>query len=101
MEKSALVPELYCSNCAQSRAFYTEVLEFQVLYEREEDHFVYMEREGAQLMLDELTNSPRSWLTGPLEQPYGRGINLQIWTQDVDALYQRVLDHQAVIFLPM
>lgn len=37
----------------------------------------------------------------PPEPPYGRGINLQIWTQDVDALYQRVVSHQAMIFLPL
>ncbi len=60
-----------------------------------------MERESAQLMIDELTDGPRTWITAPLERPYGRGINLQIWTQDVDALYEQVQNHQAVIFLPM
>jgi catechol 2,3-dioxygenase-like lactoylglutathione lyase family enzyme len=39
MEKRPLVPELYCSTFAASRAFYTEVLGFCVLYEREEDGF--------------------------------------------------------------
>jgi len=101
MEKRPLVPELYCSNVAESRAFYTEVLGFCVLYEREEDHFAYLEREGAQLMIEELSDGPRTWVTAPLERPYGRGMNLQIWTQDADALYERVQAHQAVIFLPM
>lgn len=101
MEKRPLVPELYCSNFVESRAFYTEVLGFSVLYEREEDRFAYMEREGAQLMIEEWSGGPRSWITAPLERPYGRGMNLQIWTRDVDALYEQVLRHQAVIFLPM
>lgn len=101
MEKRALVPELYCSNFVLSRAFYTEVLGFRVLYEREEDRFAYVEREGAQLMFEEWASSPRAWLTAALEPPYGRGINLQIWTRDVDALHQQVVEHQAVIFLPM
>ena len=101
MEKRPLVPELYCSNFAESRAFYTDVLGFCVLYEREEEGFAYMEREGAQLMIDELTGGPRSWIPAPLEKPYGRGVNLQIWTRDVDALYEQVQAHRAVIFLPM
>lgn len=101
MEKQPLVPELYCSDFAQSRAFYTDILGFSVLFEREEERFAYLEREGAQLMFEERTDGPRTWLTAPLEPPYGRGINLQIWTQDVDALYQRVVSHQAMIFLPL
>jgi catechol 2,3-dioxygenase-like lactoylglutathione lyase family enzyme len=39
MGKRPLVPEFYCSTFAASRAFYTEVLGFCVLYEREEDGF--------------------------------------------------------------
>ncbi len=101
MEKNALVPELYCSNFAQSRTFYTEVLGFQVLFEREENRFAYLEREGAQLMFEERTDGPRTWLAAPLEPPYGRGISLQIWTRDVDALYQRVMASEAVVFLPI
>ncbi len=101
MEKNALVPELYCSNFPRSYAFYTEVLGFSVMFERQEERFAYLEREGAQLMFEERTGGSRTWLTAPLEQPYGRGINLQIWTQDVEALYQQALDHQAVIFLPL
>jgi catechol 2,3-dioxygenase-like lactoylglutathione lyase family enzyme len=101
MEKHPLVPELYCSSFAASRAFYTKVLGFCVLYEREEEGFAYMEREGAQLLIDELSDGPRSWIPAPLEKPYGRGMNLQIWTQNVDALYAQVQAHQAVIFLPM
>lgn len=101
MEKRPLVPELYCSNFVDSRAFYTEVLGFCVLYEQQEDRFAYMEREGAQLMIEERSDGPRTLLTAPLEKPYGRGMNLQIWTQNVDALYHQVQDHQAVLVWPM
>jgi catechol 2,3-dioxygenase-like lactoylglutathione lyase family enzyme len=99
-----LVPELYCSNFEASRYFYTQVLGFRVLYEREEEGFAFLDRNGAQIMIDELdntTNNSRSWLTGVLEKPYGRGINLEILTEEVDTLYEHVNRNHAVIFLPM
>ena len=99
-----LVPELYCSNFETSRTFYTETLGFHVLFEREEEGFAYMERDGAQVMIDELTNTTngsRSWLAGPLEKPFGRGINLTILTEDVDRLYEHVKSTGATLFLEM
>jgi len=99
-----LVPELYCSNFEASRSFYTETLGFRVLFEREEEGFAYMERDGAQIMIDELnnrTNGSRSWLAGPIQQPFGRGINLTIMTGDVDSLYEHVKSKGALLFLEM
>lgn len=32
------------------------------------------------------------WKTGPLEYPYGRGINFEMTVSDVEGLYRRVLD---------
>ncbi|WP_089944627.1 bleomycin resistance protein [Candidatus Entotheonella palauensis] len=101
---NALVPELYCSRFEESRAFYTETLGFHILFEREEEGFAYMERDGAQIMIDELTNTTngsRSWLAGPLDTPFGRGINLTILTEDVDSLYERVKSRGATLFLEM
>ena len=51
--------------------------------------------------LDNTTNNSRSWITGVLEKPYGRGINLEILTEEVDTLYEHVKRSHAVIFLPM
>jgi catechol 2,3-dioxygenase-like lactoylglutathione lyase family enzyme len=50
---SALVPELEVSDLAASLAFYLGVCGFAVAYERPEERFVYLEREGAELMLEE------------------------------------------------
>jgi len=36
-----LVPELYCSDFKERRFFYTKVLGFRVLYEREEEGFAF------------------------------------------------------------
>lgn len=101
---NALVPELYCRDIGQSVAFYTGVLGFAVRYARPEEGFAYLEREGAELMLDALASpdpASRTWLAGPPEPPFGRGINLQIRASDVDALHAAALAAGVTIFLPM
>jgi len=96
----ALIPELLCTSLAMSRKFYVEILGFEVLYERPKEKFVMLIREGAQLMLEEL-GAGRAWITARLEQPFGRGVNFQIQTADVDTLYTRVQNSSVKIFLPM
>jgi len=71
-----LVPELIVSDLAASLRFWRDLLGFRVLYERPADRFAYLERERAEVMLEEL--GARSWAVGNLERPFGRGINLQI-----------------------
>ncbi|NKB56287.1 MAG: VOC family protein [Alphaproteobacteria bacterium] len=99
-QKRGLVPELYVSDIAVSRVFYVETLEFAVLFERPEDGFLYLERDCAELMLDS-AEIGRTWIAAPLEKPYGRGISLQIWTEAVEALYARVRESGAGLFLEM
>jgi catechol 2,3-dioxygenase-like lactoylglutathione lyase family enzyme len=94
-----LVPELVCSDLAASLDFYTRILGFQIAYRRPEDGFAYLEREGAELMLEQPRG--RSLVAGPLEQPYGRGMNLQIDVSDVDTLYDAVRSAGALVFLPI
>lgn len=101
-EFNPLIPELLCTNVDASVAFYTGVLGFEVMYQRKETRFAMVGRDGAQIMLDELApDSPRTWIAGPLEAPFGRGMNLEIDIKGVDALYKRVLSKGAKIFLPM
>lgn len=96
--RAALVPELGVRDIAVSRRFYVEILGFDVRYERPEDGFVFLTRNGAELMLD-ATDKGRTWLAAPAEPPFGRGINLQIWTDAVNALYDRVRKSDAQVFL--
>lgn len=98
---NALIPELYCSDIARSLSFYTDILEFTVTYERPDDRFAFLEREGAQLMLEQYTEGDRSWLAGPLEHPYGRGVNFEIGVSNVDALFARVRASGAPTLLPL
>ena len=77
-----LVPELICRDIDASRHFYVDLLGFRIAYERPENRFVYLERNGVELMLEEL--SPDSWLTGELVPPFGRGINFEIQIDGLD-----------------
>ena len=96
MTIARLVPELVCTNLAASLAFYVDMLGFRVRYDRPEVGFAYLEREGAELMLDEL--SPGSWLTGEMSQPFGRGINFQIEVSDVAALREVVRESDVAVY---
>lgn len=75
-----LVPELDVTNLEQSLAFWCGLLGFRIAYTRPEAKFAYLERQGAQIMLCEINGE---WTTGPLEHPFGRGINFQIATDDI------------------
>lgn len=72
-----LVPELLVTDIAASLAFWCGLCGFAIAYARDEDRFAYLQREGAQLMLEEIGEG-RHWITGPLEPPFGRGLNFQI-----------------------
>ena len=103
--ETLLTPELCCSSIKISIAFYTGILGFNIQYERAEEGFAMLEREGSRIMLDEIgkpvTSTSRSWISAPLEFPFGRGVNLQIKTADVDRLYENVQKNSAHIFLPI
>jgi catechol 2,3-dioxygenase-like lactoylglutathione lyase family enzyme len=86
-----VVPELDVADLQRSVRFYTEVCGFRVVYERPEDGFVYLEREGAELMLEDAAGPGRRFRTAPLSYPFGRGINLQIEVADTRALHDSIV----------
>ncbi|OYW24005.1 MULTISPECIES: VOC family protein [unclassified Sphingomonas] len=81
----SLVPELYVSDFDHSLEFYTTVLGFRIGYARHTEKFAYLEREDTALMIEQPIG--RIWLAGPLEKPFGRGINLQITVTSVDSVH--------------
>ena len=87
MRFNRLVPELYCSDFERSLSFYTKTLGFAVRYARPEERFAFLDREGAQIMIEQPGDDGRAWLAGELAYPYGRGINLEIEVSDVAALF--------------
>ncbi|UQN06143.1 VOC family protein [Deinococcus sp. QL22] len=101
MTSQAIVPELYVSDLTRSLAFYVSVIGFRVRYARPEERFVYLELDGAELMLEQPTLSERTFLAGELVFPYGRGMNLSVPVPDADAVYGRVKQANASILLPL
>lgn len=96
---NTLVPELYCSSLATSLDFYCNVLGFAVVYDRPEAGFAYIRRESVELMLEEYTEKDRKWLSGPLEKPFGRGVNFQMTTTAIDQLYENVQKNNVPLFM--
>ena len=78
-----LVPELSCRDLAASLDFYVRLLGFTAQFQRLEEGFAYLDREGAQLMLETVGEG---WQTGPLSPPFGRGVNFQVEVADARAL---------------
>ena len=99
MKFARLVPELIVSDIGSSVEFYTRLLGFDVMFDRPEERFAYLDRQGAQLMLEQPTN--RSFLLGDLQFPYGRGMNLQIDVDDLDVLYDSVVKAGGRVALPL
>ncbi|HZX08879.1 VOC family protein [Kribbella sp.] len=81
----ALVPELLVESVAASTEFWCGVCGFEVRYERPEEGFAYVVLGGAHVMLEQ-AGVGRNWVTGPLERPLGRGINLQIAVPSIASL---------------
>ena len=83
-----LVPELAITSLPASLAFWRDLLGFRVLYDRPEQGFAAIERDGVEFMLEEYETGPseRCWDTGAREKPYGRGINFEIGVDDLDIL---------------
>ena len=101
MTRPRIVPELYCSDFSSSLAFFTDVLGFEVRYARPEERFAYLDLEGAELMIAQTVEGERTLVAAELVAPFGRGVNLQIEVNDVEALYERVQTASARIFWPL
>ena len=100
--EAALLPELYDSDIAKTKSFYMNTLGFSMMYERPENKFLRVERQGSEFMFVEYNPENKTqWILVPLEYPYGRGISFQMDTANVDELYQKVQASGATIYLPM
>lgn len=88
--RPALVPELKVTSLEASLRFWRDLLGFCVLYDRPEQGFAAIEREGVEFMLDQDGAGPAErvgiWETGAREQPFGRGINFEITVTGLDRL---------------
>jgi catechol 2,3-dioxygenase-like lactoylglutathione lyase family enzyme len=100
--ENALVPELAVSDWTVSRAFYTGLIGFDVLYERPEEGFSYLTLGAAQLMIDQIgLGRTFDIVDAPLQKPFGRGLNLQIRVPDVSRILARLAMEDVPLYLPL
>ena len=97
MKFNRLIPELSVTDINVSKKFYLS-LGFKIMYEREENKFCFVELDGNQIMLEELNDH---WDVGPLERPFGRGMNISMSVDNVEELYSRVVEEGLPIFLDL
>ncbi|MBA3815992.1 MAG: GNAT family N-acetyltransferase [Parachlamydiaceae bacterium] len=100
-KKSSLIPELTVFNFKKSLGFYTQLVGFQILYERPENDFAMLEKNDAQIMIEGFTGENRFGLTGKIEKPLGLGMHFQLQVQDVQSLYQTFKNAEYPIFFEM
>jgi catechol 2,3-dioxygenase-like lactoylglutathione lyase family enzyme len=81
-----LVPELLVTNLQASLAFWCNRIGFTISYDRPEENFAYLARDGAEVMLEQIDPSQHQWLTAELSRPFGRGINFQIEISNLNSI---------------
>ena len=86
----AVIPELLCSDIAITKDFYIRVLGFCIKYERVDERFVFLTRDGNDIMFEQANGPGRRWITAELDVPFGRGINFECGVPEVGAFYDRV-----------
>ena len=94
MKFNSLIPELSVSSIEASLEFYKK-LGFEVMYERKEDKFYFVQLEENQLMLEEINDN---WNTGELVYPFGRGINISMTVSDIEAFYDGIKSKNIKLF---
>jgi len=94
-----LVPELSITDLEKSLRFWRDLCGFAVVFDRPEEGFAYLDRDGAQLMLDQ-RGLTRDWETGRMEIPYGRGVNLQVSVPALEPIRAALAGADWPLFLP-
>jgi catechol 2,3-dioxygenase-like lactoylglutathione lyase family enzyme len=90
MDFNRLIPELSASHFEKSLSFYTDILGFQIEYQRSENQFAFLSYQGSQIMLKQ---GNEAWKTGELEYPFGRGIHIQMLVDDIEVIARSLKAH--------
>lgn len=98
MENPSLVPEVAVSDYAGSLRFYCDLLGFEVGYERPQEGYAYLMLGSSHLMIDQI-GLGRTWRTGDLLHPLGRGVNFQIQVRDITPAMTRLKCAEWPLFL--
>ncbi|UUD63545.1 VOC family protein [Pseudomonas seleniipraecipitans] len=90
LNRSKLVPELMVTDLGKSLEFWVACLGFTIAYQRADEGFAYLDLDGAQIMLEQINPLAGQWVTGPLNLPLGRGLNLQIDVRSVQPIIEKL-----------
>lgn len=101
MKWNQMIPEFDVFNLKDTLHFYIDLIRFELVYEREEDRFAFIQFEDVQIMLQELDMENNKWETGKLGYPLGRGINFQIDVTNLQDIYNRLKEDQYDIFVEL
>lgn len=97
--RAKLVPELLVSCLESSLGFWRDRLGFRIVYDRPEHGFAYLDLDAAAVMLEQRDRAARTWETGPLERPLGRGINFEIEVDDLEGILARLAEASWPLFM--
>lgn len=64
-------------------------------YEREEDKFAFLSYNSSQIMIEQINDN---WNVGKLEHPFGRGINFQIETNEIEEVSKRLKENNIEVY---
>lgn len=101
MEWNQIVPEFDVFNLKESLRFYVNLIGFDIVYDRKEDKFTFLQFENVQIMIQEIDFENNKWNTGKLEYPLGVGINFQFDTTNIDEIYTRLKKENYKIFVEL
>lgn len=87
MRFNNILPELYVIDFQKSLHFYTRILYFKIEYQRSDPLSAFLSYQGNQLIIQQ-EDKDEEWHNGKPEYPFGRGINFQIETNNV----QKIID---------
>lgn len=94
---NSLIPELSVSNIKKSKEFYQK-LGFQILYERPQNKFCFLQLEKNQIMIEEINDN---WQVGKLKYPFGNGINISMSLSNIVDYYNKLKNNNISFFLPL
>lgn len=94
MKFNSLIPELSVNNIDISKKFYIDI-GFEVVYERKEEKFCFLELFENQIMIEEFNNN---WNVGILDYPLGRGINISMKVKNIEDYYNKIKSSKYKIF---
>ncbi len=101
MKWNQMLPEFDVFDLNDSLEFYVKLIGFNIVYDRKEDRFAFLQLENVQLMIQEIDQKSNKWGTGKLEYPLGVGINFQIDVSNIDEIYNRLKRENYKIFVDM